>query len=106
MVKNISHKNTKLVLVKVDDKYNNFSIKNYSFSGTYLMETDGKELNNWKVKIPNGNYEIIGESHYLTEQQIKELGMDLKQYINLMSEHEITYNYSKWDGKWIVLLKK
>lgn len=49
-----------LYFLDVPTKYNNFVIVNYGFAGTWLMETDSKELNNWKMTIPKGKYEVLG----------------------------------------------
>lgn len=50
----------KLYFVNVPNEYKNFVIKNYGYAGTWLMETDSKGLNNWKIPLPKKNYEILG----------------------------------------------
>ena len=47
--------------MNVPERFKNFMIKNYVYAGTWLMETDSKELNHWKEILPNGyKYEILG----------------------------------------------
>lgn len=104
-VKSILHAGKSFVFVKSPDQYKVFVIKQYPVSGTYLMETTTTDLNNWKLKIPNGEYEIIGESHSITEAKMNEIGFTYTQYLSVMSDNDITYNYSAWTGKWIMLLK-
>ena len=51
----------KLNFLNVPIEYKNFKIMNYGYAGTWLMETDSKELNHWKVSLPNNEkYEILG----------------------------------------------
>jgi len=50
----------KLYFLNVPIEYKKFEIKNYGYAGTWLMETDSKELNHWKIKLPNSNYEVLG----------------------------------------------
>lgn len=50
----------KLLQVLVPDHIDKFEIVNYGYAGTYLIESNSKELNAWKMKIPNGKYEVIG----------------------------------------------
>lgn len=47
----------KLLQVLVPDHIEKCDIVNYGFAGTYLMESNP---NAWKMKIPNGKYEVIG----------------------------------------------
>lgn len=50
-----------LYFVNVPDKFKNFKIVHYSYSGSWLMEIDSLELNAWKIHLPKGfKYEIIG----------------------------------------------
>jgi len=49
-----------LEFVEVPSIYKNFKIIQYTYSGTYLMETDTKGLNKWKINLPKGNYKILG----------------------------------------------
>lgn len=49
-----------LMFVNVPDSIEKFEIVNYGYAGTWLMESNSKELNAWKIKIPDGKYQIIG----------------------------------------------
>ncbi len=50
-----------IVLITVPEKYKNFRIAYYGFAGVYIVETDGKGLNNWKQFISKeGAYEVLG----------------------------------------------
>jgi len=46
-----------------------FKVVNYGFAGTWLMETKSDSLNNWKVKIDQAKWEILG---YIDEVFIDE----------------------------------
>lgn len=50
----------RILQVHVPDHIDKCEIINYGFAGTWLMESDSKELNAWKLALPNGNYEILG----------------------------------------------
>ena len=50
----------KLHFVDVPEIYKKFRIINYGYAGTYIMENENTGLNHWKMKIPNGKYEILG----------------------------------------------
>jgi len=50
-----------LHFVNVPPEFTNFKIVNYGYAGKWLMETDSKELNHWKVSLPtNYSYEVLG----------------------------------------------
>ena len=53
--------NDTLFAVEVEKFRNKFIIQQYKIAGTFLMETESKELNSYKIKIPNGKYAILGE---------------------------------------------
>lgn len=59
MKKNIQPKN-KILQVRVPDNIYKCEIMNYGYTGTWLIESNSKELNAWKMKLPNGKYEVIG----------------------------------------------
>lgn len=61
----------------------------------------------YPIVMKSGDYEIVGFSHKITEGQIKEkLSMSFNEYINLLSDNEITVNYSDNSDIWIILLEK
>ena len=75
--------------------YKNFKLVQYATAGTYIMETDSTGLNNWKINIPRGNYEIIGRSNELAPELVEEkFEVPFKEYIKLLNEKDITVNYS------------
>lgn len=51
-----------LYFLDVPVEYKNFVIKNYGYAGLWLMETDSKGLNHWKVGLPNKGkgYRVLG----------------------------------------------
>lgn len=49
-----------LYFLNVPTEFKNFQIVNYGYAGTWLMESDSKELNHWKVSLPIRKYEILG----------------------------------------------
>jgi hypothetical protein len=105
MVVEFKTKMIKGIFVKVPDGFKNFVIKQYGFAGTWGMETDSKELNQWKIKIPKGKYNILGFSHKLKEYEVeKVLGLSMNEYFKLLTEKDITVNYSKNTGQWLVLV--
>ncbi len=44
------------VFVEVPIEFTKFIIQKFSRAGYWLMETESKEFNHWKVSIPEGNY--------------------------------------------------
>lgn len=88
----------KHIAVVVPEEYKNFVIKNYGFAGYWLMETDSKELNHWKVFLSkgNGSYSFLFISSQATEEDAKKVvewtsiqEMDLDG--NLIGEKEYDY---------------
>ncbi len=49
-----------LLQVRVPEHVTKCEIVHYGYAGTYLMESNAKGLNAWKMKLPNGKYEAIG----------------------------------------------
>ena len=66
----------KLLFVTVPELYNEFEIVNYEYAGTWLMENNSKKLNAWKIKIPNGKYEIIGRIKDVIIENLSEIETD------------------------------
>lgn len=50
----------KLLQVLVPEHIQKCEIVNYGYAGTWLMESNSKNLNAWKMQLPMGNYEVIG----------------------------------------------
>lgn len=97
--------NNKGIFVEIPYMFKNFTIVRYPVSGTYLMETDSKELNNWKTKIPKGDYRYIGRSNELSSEFVEsELNVPFEEYITMLNELGITVNYSDHSNFWAVLL--
>ena len=97
--------NNKGIFVVIPYRFKNFTIEQYPVSGTYLMETDSKELNHWKTKIPKGDYRYIGRSNELSPEFVEsELNVPFEEYITMLSELGITVNYSDHSNFWAVLL--
>jgi hypothetical protein len=94
------------LFISVPYIYKNFKIEQYSKRfGTYLVETDSNSLNHWKIKIPNGCYDIIGLSNKLEPELVKsKIGIPFKDYINILNEKDITVNYSDTSNFWLVVL--
>lgn len=58
------------------------------------------------IVMKSGGYEIIGFSHKITEDQITEkFSMSFNQYINWLSDNEITVNFSDNSDIWMILLE-
>ena len=51
---------SKLLQVFVPDNIQKCEIVNYGYAGTWLMESNSKNLNAWKMQLPMGKYEVIG----------------------------------------------
>lgn len=97
--------NNKGIFVGIPYRFKNFTIEQYPVSGTYLMETDSKELNHWKTKIPKGDYRYIGRSNELSPEFVEsELNVPFEEYITMLNELGITVNYSDHSNFWAVLL--
>jgi hypothetical protein len=56
------------------------------------------------IRMPKGNYTILGFSNKLTDSQIEALGLSYYKYLNLLGEKEITVNYSDSSNYWLVLI--
>ena len=56
------------------------------------------------IVIPEGNYEIVGLSNSLTDSQIGKLGLTYNEYIKVLSEKDITVNYSDFSNYWLVVI--
>ena len=99
-------KENKGYFISVPYIYKNFKIEQYSKRvGAYLMETDSKGLNHWKMKIPNGSYEILGLSNKLSPELVEsKIGIHFKEYIKTLNEKDITVNYSDTSNFWLVVL--
>lgn len=107
MIVKFNTKEVKGLFVKVPDAYKNFVVKQYSVAGTWVMETDSKELNHWKIQIPKGKYGIVGFFNSLKESEVEvHLKMSMPDYLIMLSEKDITVNYSKYTGQWLVLLER
>lgn len=50
----------KLLQVLVPEHIQKCEIVNYGYAGTWLMESNSKNLNAWKMQLPFGKYEVIG----------------------------------------------
>jgi hypothetical protein len=95
------------LFVSIPYRYKNFTIEQYPISGTYLMETDSKELNHWKIKIPKGDYEYIGRSNELSPELIdKFFKASFNDYIKILNKKDITVNYSDHSNFWAVVVIK
>jgi len=68
---------SKLLQVLVPDNIQKCEIVNYVYAGTWLMESNSKELNAWKVKLPNGKYEVIGRmKDVVIDEDLSEIETD------------------------------
>lgn len=71
-----------LLQVLIPEHIKKCVIVNYGYAGTWLMESNSTELNAWKMKLPNGKYEIIGriEDIIIDTDDLSEIETD-KNYI-------------------------
>ena len=68
---------SKLLQVLVPDNIQKCEIVNYGYAGTWLMESNSKDLNAWKMKIPNENYEVIGKiKDVVIDEDLSEIETD------------------------------
>lgn len=49
-----------IIYLTVSNPSKRHQIVKYPRSGTWLIESESTGLNAWKIKIPDGNYDIIG----------------------------------------------
>ena len=104
----------------VPDEPKSFRLIRYPVGGLFLMQTDNKGLNAWKVKVPEGIWQILGLSHeisgeYQTLLQSKEIYHENTygekpecDYVSGKNVHE----FLKWQqaekqvGNWLILIEK
>ena len=72
-----------LMFVSVPDSVDKCEIISYGFAGIWLMESNSKKLNPWKMRLPAGRYEVIG--------RIKDVVVD--NSIENLSEIETDKNF-------------
>ena len=61
----------------------------------------------YPLVMKSADYEIVGFSHKINIDQITEkFSMSFNQYINWLSDNEITVNYSDNSDVWIILLER
>lgn len=58
------------------------------------------------IVIPEADYEILGLSNRLSEDDMKKLDMAYKEYVDFLYEQDITVNYSDFSNFWLVLVEK
>ena len=51
----------KLLQLLVPEEVTECIVVHYGYAGTWLME-NSTELNAWKIKIPDGNYKVLGRT--------------------------------------------
>ena len=51
------------------------------------------------------DYEILGITHKLSSENIAKLKLTYNEYINFLSHYNIVYEYDKFTGKWVILIK-
>lgn len=72
----------------------------------YLRFITNNEPLNLRLNIPTlENWEIVGFSHKLNESEIEKLGLNYHDYLRLLSNKEIFYNYQNYTGQWVVLTR-
>lgn len=101
-IKEASSSISELVFIKIPDHAQIQSWYNGIFK--YYSKDGGYE----EVEIPKSEkgYSLLGYSHNLTQETIKQHFTSENEFYSLLSYHEIFYNYSQWTGKWVVLVKK
>jgi len=103
-IKEASSSLAKLVFVKIPD--NAFMEKIESDKIIYSDKKNHEAKRDYHtVSIPKTllKYKFVGYSHNLKDNEILEHFSSEKEYYNLLSYHDILYNYSAWTGKWAVL---
>ena len=99
-----STKKVKGVFVKVPNNIFNLQVQ-VSHVGTILWYGDHTEECQFMIDLSKEqiDYKIIGFSHQISEEQMKQLGFEYLEYIKLLTKEDITFNYSAWTGQWVVL---
>ena len=92
------------IFVKVPKEYKNFVLQYYGYAGLYLMETDSKGLNAWKIKLPKAKFKILGFVDNITEDEKKsicdlttDLGFQQLYESYDQESNEVSLNVS-WEG--------
>ena len=95
----------KAVFVKVPDGRTDYRVD--SMYNTMLCSTGalGSQYKDIELPVHTKDWSVVGVSHKLTDWQCRSsLGMSLDEYIDVLKEKNITVDYSKFTGEWIVLI--
>lgn len=68
----------------------------------------GKETSHKEITLhidKKLEYNILGFSHKLNVTQIQSMGIQFDEYLKILSDNNLVYNYSKNTGKWLVLVE-
>lgn len=88
----------KIMFVPVPEGANEFKLFNFSRSGLYLKQTDSKELNGFDYKLPQGNWQLLGISDQLTEDDLSLIGLNLEAFKSLKESFGIV-DVNKYNNK-------
>lgn len=97
--------NNKTLAIKVEEGIYSYAIHT-SNDGIVNLRVNYDNVHNYYVQLPKGDWVVVGYSHQLTDTQISSLGLDSKEYKQLLDQNDVKYNYTSWQGKWLVLFNR
>ncbi len=91
------------LFVKVPDGIGNFTIMNAADGDRWIGYTHQKT--NLKTILPKDiNWKMLGKSHSVSEEEVRRLGISFEQYMKMLYDKNITYDYDKYTGQWLLLI--
>lgn len=95
----------KILAIKIDDGMYGYAIQKTD-KGIVNLKVNYDNLHDYYVLLPKGDWVLVGYSHQLTDTQIYSLGLNSKEFGNLLEQNDVRYNYTSWEGKWLILYDK
>lgn len=91
------------VFVKVPDGIFNCAIIGAERDKKWLEYPDRSAST--KIPLPEGHWKLLGKSHSVSKENVDELGISFEKYMKLLYDKNITYDYDKYTGQWLILIE-
>lgn len=91
------------VFVKVPDGIFNCAIIRADLDKLWLVYPD--KTGDTRIPLPEGNWKMLGKSHSVSKENVDELGISFEKYMKLLYDKNITYDYDKYTGQWLILIE-
>lgn len=95
----------KIIAVKVENTIYSYSIQK-SKDGIINLKVNYDNVHDYYVQMPKGDWVLVGYSHQLTDTQISSLGFDRNEFARLLEQNNVKYDYTSWEGKWLILFNR